>query len=225
MTYSITGFGSNGNAASGTSLAVSTTYAAGDHAYVFTSRGGASTETITDGVNTYTQIGSNVTIASGDIIAIWECGSTAAGTVNVTQTLGTARAFRAIGVVRVTGVSTGASVGIGQAQTAPGTGADLVTSTVLTPASQPAMLLGISCDFSGSAVTAGTGFNNVGTFATADTANATLTRIEDKRLTSTSNVAATFTGTGGGGTDNFGTFAICIPETAAASDGTYLLLI
>jgi hypothetical protein len=51
-----------------------------------------------------------------------------------------------------------------------------------------------------------------------DTAFGTTSRVEDKAITSTSAVAATFTGAAGG--DNYITFAVFVPDAAggAAAD-------
>jgi hypothetical protein len=71
-------------------------------------------------------------------------------------------------------------------QTTPGTGTDAVTSGVANVTSQPALIWGISGDYPNLAtLNIGTGFTN------RDVDNGV--RIEDKRVTSTGNQAATFT--------------------------------
>jgi hypothetical protein len=196
MAYALTVLGSIGSAStSGTSLLLpAQTIVTGDHVYVWTTRGGASTETITDGTNTYTLVPSaQITGGGGDIVSVYESVNVTGGTFTFTQTLGTSLAFRGMGVIRGTQLVTSASQGVGQSQVAPTTGADATTSTNLTPATQPGALLGISIVFSGTAIAAGTGFTDLGTFTSSDTTNGNITRIEHKRLTATSAVAATFT--------------------------------
>ena len=183
-----------GASASGASISVSRTYTGGERAVVWVTVGGASTITVTDGTNTYTQVGSQVTASSGDVQAVFECASCAAGTFTVQANFGTSNAFRGIAVHRFSGL-TGSGSLVGAAQTAPGTGADGLSSGNLTPASQPALLLGIATDFNGSTVNVGTGFTSSAVYTNVDTANGSYTVSETKRLTSTSAVPATATAT------------------------------
>ncbi len=214
MAYAYVGSFDNGDSSSGTTLSVSSvTYGAGEHVFIRTTRSTGGTETISDGTNTYTQIGSSVTSTGGDVVTHYECVSTVAGTYTVTQTLGTAAAFRGIQGLRYTGL-TGSSTHVGQAQTGIGTGTDAVTSTNLTPASQPGLLIGWLYDFNGSgASVAGTGFTSRATFPTEAAANGSASRAEDRRLTSTAAVAGTFTLTAT--TGNLVTSAIWCAEATA----------
>ena len=183
-----------GASASGSSISTSRTYTGGERAVVWVTAGGATTITVTDGTNTYTQVGSQVVASYGDVQACFECANCAAGTFTVQANFGTANAFRGIAVHRFSGL-TGSGSLVGQAQTAPGTGADGLTSTNLTPASQPALLLGISTEYNGTTVNVGTGFSLSSAYTSVNTANGSYTTSETKRLTSTSAVAATFTAT------------------------------
>lgn len=212
-----------GASASGASISVSRTYTGGERAVVWVTVGGASTITVTDGTNTYTQVGSQVTASSGDVQAVFECLSCAAGTFTVQANFGTSNAFRGIAVHRFSGL-TGSGSLVGNAQTAPGTGADGLTSTNLTPASQPALLLGVSTDYNGSTVNVGTGFMSSAVYTNVDTANGSYTVSETKRLTSTAAVPTTFTATSS--PQNFVTLAYWAAEvtgptiTAEPSDQT-----
>lgn len=203
-----------GASASGSSISVSRTYTGGERAVVWVTVGGATTITVTDGTNTYSAVGSQVTANSGDVQACFECANCAAGTFTVQANFGTANAFRGIAVHRFSGL-TGAGSLVGQAQTAPGTGADGLTSTNLTPASQPALLLGVSTDYNGSTVNVGTGFTSSAVYTNVDTANGSYTTSETKRLTSTSAVAATFTATSS--PQNFVTLAYWAAEAASSN--------
>jgi hypothetical protein len=206
--------GSNGNTASGTTLTVNPTYTSGDTVFIWTSCNGApTTQTITDGTNTYTQIGSSITAGGGDVVAVFQCISAAAGSPTVTMTIGTARAFRQIGYIRYSGL-TGSATQAGQFQGAPGTGTNAITSGNVTISSQPALLLGISYDFNGSTITAGTGFTSRGAMTTGDAINGTASLFEDLRKTNTTATAATFT-TVAGGASNFITFGIWCAESGA----------
>lgn len=200
MTALFVGSFDAGDSDSGTLLDVEVTYEEGEHVFIRCTRGSAgTTETVTDGTNVYTQIGSSVTAGSGDIVTHYECVSTVAGTFTVTQTLGTAAAFRGIQGMRYTGLS-GWSIHVGQSQSGIGTGIDAVTSGNLTPTSQPGLLIGWHYDFNnGGAAVAGTGFTSRATFPTEAAANGSASRAEDKRLTSAAAVAATFTLTGATG--------------------------
>ncbi len=202
-----------GASASGSSISVSRTYTGGERAVVWVTVGGATTITVTDGTNTYNAVGSQVVANSGDVEAMFECLSCAAGTFTVQANFGTANAFRGIAVHRFSGL-TGSGSLVGQAQTAPGTGADGLSSTNLTPASQPGMLLGVSTDYNGSTVNTGTGFTASAVYTAVDTANGSYTTSETKRLTSTAAVAATFTATSS--PQNFVTIAYWAAEATAA---------
>jgi len=214
--YSYAGSFDAGNSASGTTLTVSATYTAGEHVFIRAIRGSlGGTETITDGTNTYTAIGSSVT-TPGDTITHYECVSTAAGTFTVTQTLSAAAAFRGIQGLRYTGLDTSTSLHAGQFQSPPPTTTDATSSGNLTPSSQPGILIGWSYDFNGSGSTvAGTGFTSRSTFTTEAAANGSASRAEDQRLTSTAAVAATFTTPGA--TGNVITSAIWCAEAVSAN--------
>ena len=202
-----------GASASGSSISTSRTYTGGERAVVWVTAGGATTITVTDGTNTYTQVGSQVVASSGDVQAVFECLSCAAGTFTVQANFGTSTAFRGIAVHRFSGL-TGSGSLVGAAQTAPGTGADGLSSGNLTPASQPALLLGVSTDYNGFTVNVGTGFTSSAVYTNIDTANGSYTTSETKWLTSTAAVAATFTATSS--PQNFVTMAYWAAEATAA---------
>lgn len=220
MAYSYVGSGSAGNAASGTALSVAATFTGGEHVFVKTTRSGASTETITDGTNTYSLIaGSQVTDVAGDVQSIYECQSVAAGSVTIIQMLGTAQTFRGIQWISYSGLMGGAAA-LGNLQVAPGGGTDAATSGTFTPSGQPALLLGWIYDFDtfGLAIAAGTGFTSRDTYPDESLANGGSSMAADKRLTSTSSVAATFT-VGSGGGDTMITYAIfCLESTGGGTN-------
>lgn len=214
MAYAYQGsFDSGSGNVTGTSQTCSATYAAGEHVFVRTNRQAAGTETLSDGTNTYTKL-TTVVGPSGDTFSIWECVNTASGTFTLTMGLGTTSLYRGIQGVRYTGLSTGASLVV-SSNTSPTTGADLVTSGNVTPGSQPGLLLGWVYNTNGSVANAGTGFTSRSTFTTESGANGCASRAEDKRLTATTAVPATFTSTVA--SDPFITFAIFAAESGGGA--------
>jgi hypothetical protein len=223
MTYSFTSLIDVADTANGTSISQSRTYSAGDRALVWIRWAGAAAElrSVTDGTNTYTQVSTTLddTAHTSSSYALYECKNCAAGTVTVTASWSPDNpSFRAMAIARYAGLDTTASgVGSRAAQQAPGTGTDALSSGNVTPASQPAALIGFGYDDSANAVTAGTGFTDRGTLSNMDSAFGTRSRVEDKRLTATTAVPATFTGSNGA--DNYITFGIVIPENATITLG------
>lgn len=119
-----------------------------------------------------------------------------------------------------TGLSTSLTIDAqaGQNQTAPGAGADAVTSTSATPSSIVAAGGGIIFAFSGSystfeSNTVGSGFGN---YLAVDPSPGTLGAgaIEDKRITTNASVAATFTAATSGNT--YATQMVIIPEASTS---------
>lgn len=216
MAYAYIAEVDNGASATGTSLTVSATYTAGDRVIVKTTRSTpGTTETITDGTNTYNLVG-GITLGVGDRQNVYECLSAAAGTFTVAQTLGTTSTFRGIQVARYSGLSTSVASQIVSAyQAGPGTVADAVSSGNITPASQPGAVIGWSYNVDGGGLAAGTGYASRATFPTEAAANGSSSRLEDKRVTATTATPATFTLSVA--TNNVATFALFIPEPAGAT--------
>lgn len=123
-----------------------------------------------------------------------------AGTRNLTSTRSANGTIRDVSYWRYTGLANSApqtSIYRAQTQTL---GLDAMTTTNLTPTSQPAMLFGfIMDDTNGLAITAGTGFNDRGPLA--NHTGGTTSDSEDLRLTSTTPVSATWTTLSGASTD------------------------
>lgn len=212
------------SASSGAALNLSVTYAAHDRVQVLITYGSATTitETLSDGTNTYSLLGHVNIAADTQTYSIYECKDAAAGTFTLAFTPGSAQAFRGICAANQAGLdNTTAGQEIGQTQASPGTGANAITSTTLTPASQPGMLMGFGIDDAGSAVTvsAGTGFTTRGTIANWDSGIGDISRVEDIRLTATTAKAATFTASSAPG--HTVAFAVFVPESGGAVAPTY----
>lgn len=114
----------------------------------------------------------------------------ASGSPTATVSIATAEYAAAMAFV-VTGSDGAAPTTIGQTQTAT-TATDNLTSTTLTPTSQPGLLLGLAAITGtvGTGPAAGTGFTSLGTGWVDGGA---IARAESKTFSSTSAVAATFT--------------------------------
>lgn len=99
--------------------------------------------------------------------------------------------------VEISGLKTASALDVhaGQLQATPTTGTDATTSGTASATAQPAAVIGVSANtgFSGTPAV-GTGFTNVGTWATLF--GSTIGRIEHKRITATGSQAATFTAAG-----------------------------
>jgi hypothetical protein len=131
----------------------------------------------------------------GDSYASFVLPNCSAGTRTITVANG-----NWVWAIEISGATSASySTQAAQQQASPGTSADAVSSGNATPTAQPALLLAIATDDStfASAPNAGTGFTSVG--AGWDFGSGNTTRLESKRLTSTSAVPATFTATNGGG--------------------------
>jgi hypothetical protein len=176
------------------------------HAWVTYGSGSAVSETISDGTNTWAKVGSTISDAgNGQSAAHFECLNAVAGTYTVTCTLGSAESFRGLCIARYSGLANTGSAQVAQALVnSPGSGANAIGPGNITPASQPGILRGVVMDCSGAgepSVTAGTGFTTRGAMSNIDSAFGVKSGTEDKAITSTSAVAATFTA--GSGTGNF----------------------
>lgn len=216
------GFGATtdvGASGSGTTQTLPVTYTVHDRAEVYITYGTGTpvSESLSDGTNTYSLVKQASDTTNNQTSSTYECKDCASGSFTITCTLGSSQPYRNICCTNYTSLdNSAANTNNGTNNANPGSAADAVTSTTATPGSQPAMVFGISMDSSGgeSSLAAGTGFTNRGTMANTETAFGSKTRIEDKRVTSTSAVAATFTaGTGAG---RFLTFVTIVPESGGA---------
>lgn len=193
------------NDAQATGGAITCTFAspvtAGNTILVFASLdsgGGASISTIADSVNgSYGAAKITVVDATdGETVAAFLFPNSASGTPTVTLTPSANCDFRALTASEIGGAAT-ASYGGSAGQVQNATGADGVTTGNVTPTGQPALLVALSMstgNFPGSAPAAGTGFTSGGVFwLFGQGAGTEYSRLESKRVTSTSPVAATFT--------------------------------
>lgn len=132
-------------------------------------------------------------------VAQFQFQNTAAGTPTVTATFGVTTTVRAIWIVEVRNAAVSSLDGFaGQNQASPGAGTDAVTSGNATNAKQPALIVALSSDhrtISPVAPAAGTGFVDNGAGWTFSGGNQA--RLESKRVTTATAIAATFTGTSG----------------------------
>lgn len=192
------------SAASGSSTTITraATYTAGDTILVWVHYSSNTiTATVADGTNTFTQVGTYVTDTGGhnNRCALFEAHNVAGGSVTITVTFSLTTTNRAVAYIRCTGANTGAGAqdGKGQFQHNPGTGTDAVSTTNMTPTSQPNGVLAVSITtISATTLTAGTGYTSLGTIASWDALAGDTSRVEWKRTTSTSAVAGTFTDSG-----------------------------
>jgi hypothetical protein len=203
------------NGAAGTALGVSITHAANSSAFVYVNyESDTATATVADTLsNSYTQVGTYLTESGVRRSALFFGNIATGGATTVTVTVSASSATREISVTTYSGLAAAVQSGATATnnQTAPGTGADAVTTGLMTPTAQPAIVFGVCRDLTGtSAVSAGTGFTSRGTLAAQDSGDGETSRIEDLRITATSNVAATFTaGTAG---DHFYTLGAIVSE-------------
>lgn len=125
-----------------------------------------------------------------------------------------------IAIVQYSGIATTSPfiVEAHQGQSAPGTGANAISSGAATVSSQPAIVIGITQNDGNSDTAAGTGYT--GRF----TGNNDWF-VQDKRVTSTGSNTATATAATHGGTDVYWTTIIAIKEPATATlDGSMFLI-
>lgn len=189
---------------SGTTQAVTLTVTAGSTLYVVATcdNTGAVSMSCADNVNgTYgTQLDTTLNDATdGALLAAFRFVNAAAGSTTVTITYGSTITFKGICVFEVGGVKTSSSLDghTGQVQLTPTTTTDATTSSNASSSNQPALVVGLCINASGTQTpAAGTGFTSNGTGWTAGTPQA---RAESKRVTATGNQAATFTAGVNGG--------------------------
>lgn len=165
--------------------------------------------------NTFTQIGTDLVTTNAQRCAWWFAANCKGGATTFTATFSTSTRFRAIYVAEYSGIATASPLlnGARAENDSPGTTADAVTSGNANATSQPALVWGFSIDTSGTTTpNAGTGFTSrTNVWST----NTCLGRPEDKRVTATGNVAATFTATTG--TDTHGSGVGIFAEATTVS--------
>lgn len=191
------------------------------HVWVTYEGTGAVTETIScsgaGAGNVWSEV--NATIfdsTAGQATAHFVCKNAAAGTYTITCTFGSSVDFRGFCQAVYTGVNTSNTpVGHETNNVAPGSGANAVTSGNLTPPSQPGFIRGVSMDVSGteSSIAASSGYTTRGAMSNVESTIGVKTGTEDKAVTSTSALSATFTA--GSGTGRFITTAVYGEDAAA----------
>ena len=221
--YSFVALTDNANASGGTSLNnASTTVSTGDVLIVLCVYGDGATltESVTDGTNTYTKIGSTINDAgNSQSMVVFVCMNPTAGTYTQTFTISVSSPYRGIACFRYSGLdNAGTPLSVGAARANVATSADALTTGNLTPSSQPGLLWAGTLEDATGTVTAaaGTGFTDRGTIASW-VANISNTRGEDKRITSTSAVGGTFTVSNA--TNGFLAMAVFVPEASAGGGG------
>lgn len=200
----------------------SQTFTAGDYVVVGITYGNATavTESIADGTNAYTKVGSTLTDGTnGQNMAVFVCKSAAAGSFTLTVTFGSSVSYRGIMYARYTGLDNAATPAqAGSVVVNAGTGTDAITSGNVTPAGQPAMIFTFAVEVSGggSALAFGSGFVDRGAMTNWNTYIG-FSRFEDKRVTSTSGVPGTFTVSAG--THSYLCMALAANEVGASGGG------
>ena len=182
--------------------------------------GTALTETVTDGTNTYTKVGSTVSDATNNqSIVAFVCKNPTPGTYTQTLTVSSSCQYKGIACYRYSGLdASGTAQAVGAVSASVATSTDALSTGNLTPATQPGLFLAVALEDQTGTTTAaaGTGFTDRSTIASWVT-NISQTRGEDKRLTSTSAVAGTFTVNNA--TNSFVTIAVFVPEPGAGGGG------
>ncbi len=198
MAYAFVQQNSADNAATATTITVTLTPTAGN-LLVFCATaeaGDTSAIALSDNLgasNTFVQIGTDLVSVLNQRCTWWYAENCKGGATTFTATFTASARFRTIYVAEYSGIVTsGAFLNGARAESVnPGTGADAVSSGNANATSQPALVWGFSLNVNGGTpAAAGTGF----TSRTAVWSSATCQgRPEDKRVTATGNVAATFT--------------------------------
>lgn len=221
MAYAFVQQNANDNAATATTITVTLTPTAGNLLVFCVSGDSLDTTSIalSDNLgshNTFTQISTDLVTAADQRCAWWFAANCQGGATTFTATYSASTRFRTIYVAEYSGIATTSPFlnGARAENVNPGTGTDAVSSGNANATSQPALVWGFSLDINATTTpTAGTGFTSrTGVWST----NTCLGRPEDKRVTATGNVAATFTATTG--TDPHATGVGIFAEAIVVSD-------
>lgn len=197
MAYGFTSKADNAVSATGVSIPVNITVSAGDTLLVvwggFT--GALTSFTPADGTHTYVSASAAGAVVSTltHRIATYYVINPTPGTYTITATLGATRANRRILAATYSGI-TAFQAAQPQGQVGAATTTDAVSTSNMTPSSQPALLTAVSLTANGTATyTAGTGHTSRGALTNWDAIGSFSSLFEDIRLTSTSAVAGLFT--------------------------------
>lgn len=206
---------------SSTTISQSITVAAGSAIHVFVTGKNVGTISCADNVNgSYGAALDDVSNGGTLRTAQFSLSGSVGGTVTVTATWSIASVDKGIVLQEIRNTSgLQATAHTGQTQTSPGTGADAISSGNVTPTAQPALLVGlaycVSIAGADPAITAGTGFS-AGLSAWAFLVGFNSARTENKRITSTSALPATF-GSTVGTTNTFTTLSAVYTEGSNTS--------
>jgi hypothetical protein len=209
--------------ASATTITRTATYAAGETIAVLVHWGSTTitVSSVSDGTHTFTPrtvvTGANFTRRQQWFVA----KNVAAGSFTITVTFSLTVGNRHVAYFRTANPDTTADPqdSKGQDQFSPGTGTDAVTTTNMTPTSQPAGVLATDVTYtSASTVTAGTGYTSLGVLTAFNALAGDTSRIEFQRITSTSAIAGTFTL---GSADSSFSMGLILTEAAAAATETF----
>lgn len=201
MAYAFVQQNSADNAAAAATITVALTPTAGNLLVFCVAGDSADTTSIalSDNLgshNTFSQIGTDLVTASAQRCGWYFAANCQGGATTFTATFSTSTRFRTIYVAEYSGLTASPFLNGTRAEAVnPGSGADGINSGNANATSQPAMVWGFGIDIDGGTTpTAGTGFTSrTGVWSSATC----LGRPEDKRITTTGNVAATFTATTG----------------------------
>lgn len=216
-------YGSDAAASAGsTTITRTATFGAGETIVVHVQCAhGTATCTVADGTNTYNIVSGATTretffaTRSG---FVFEAVNVAAGSPTITVTFSTSVTQRNVSYVRLANANTGAAAqdGEGQFQINPTTGTDATTTGNMTPTSQPNGVVGWAMTYvDGSSCTQGTGFTSLGVLTAWNALAGDTSRVEFKRTTSTTDVAATFTV--GSASEDVMTLGVVISEVSGAA--------
>jgi hypothetical protein len=177
--------------------------------------GGSPTATIADGHSGSWTTQKAAVQDDGDLFySVYTCGSAASGVTTVTLTYnGGTPGNTYLAILEYSGLSPTGWIGISafKNQTAPGAGANAITSNSVNVTTQPAALIGWINELGAN------GGTTAGTSPLAFTIRVTTSGvigIEDARVTATGNASLTATNTAHGGADGFTTYVMAISEPA-----------
>ncbi len=175
----------------------SVVYGSNEYALVWTFYAGniQASESVSDGVNTYTKLGSVYDSVYNQTSSLFYCSAPVAGTYTVTLSVSVGIDYIGAAVMRFSGLTGTPQAFASNFQQAPGITTDAVTSLNMTPTGQPAAVIGIAlcASFNVTTLVPGTGFTDGGVFTDFETVIQNPTRLEHKRITALTDLAATFT--------------------------------
>lgn len=213
---------SSGTTVTSQALTFTSSVTAGSSIWVVISHDTTHTVTLADNLNgSYGAALDTVTDSTdGEIVKHFKFDNSAAGSITVTATFTSGNAFGSIWILEIGGTSGYDGIHSANLQLFPvSTSTDVITSGTATPNTQPGLIVALSTDTGTvSSPAVGTGFTagNAGAagwnFGTANNS----ARVESKRYTSLSSLAATFTATN---TDSHITVAAFFKEASVNGTG------